>query len=261
MAWHAPAGSSISCASVQPGLVLLSCAKLLALTALALIPDTSSASPFVFQPSCQSDCYLRPAEPSVVLGMQLTGDVAVPRPPGKRKRQRQQEQRSGAQLEGVATCSMAAELSCIHGASIAAGACIPSSACDIGSAACLSSGHPDSWTELPLSACWPAGLLVMVGSYEPALELLLLLPQQHCAAGTWHFQRMARLAGQALSTTAVPGEAAAAAEVEKGTDIPQSLLLLPQPPHPPHHAGVQVPLPFSHPTAQRLRTYIMDHQP
>ena len=45
LAWQAPAGTGVSCASVQPGLVLLSCAKLLQLTALAFVHDAASQSP------------------------------------------------------------------------------------------------------------------------------------------------------------------------------------------------------------------------
>ena len=86
-----------------------------------------------------------------------------------------------------------------------------------------------------------AGLLVMVGSYEPSLELLLLCQdaasmQQDGGSGAWGFLRLHRLAEQALSTSCLPGEGACG-NVEPGADIPHSLLLLPQPSC---HAALQV---------------------
>ena len=93
-----------------------------------------------------------------------------------------------------------------------------------------------------------AGLLVMAGSYEPALDLLLL-----CQHSTGAMQQGGgrgggggcgggpRGGGRALSTSLAPGEGASGGGVEGMADIPQSLLLLPQPPQ---HAALQARPPF-----------------
>ena len=80
----------------------------------------------------------------------------------------------------------------------------------------------------------PGATLCIVGSYEPAVELLLLENLQHGSSsmspssssgtGKWRFQPLCRLRGDALSAAlsadSAPDSAAA------GADIPHSALLI-----------------------------------